>query len=332
MRTRTRIRDAAVITSCLLVLVACSSTTAESHGLPEPPENSADDGIASKLAEKFGLPERPKNATGDPTPPMGHIAYQPPILPITFSIDASGNVRVGINANLVTLLGTVTVSGDIVRNVAGNLLPFQPADVTQLIICQEDSAGQRCEAYWIGTGRKIHIKMNGRFFQNIERNRVIIYATPGSMIEITDNGPPTKKFEAFGPARIGTEEFNFHETGEGAEVDLERSHSGVITDLSYDHITAELKSIHGAKVATFRTYRWHNWNEPDERSDYPSEQECQQRRPEDWKDVFSEEDLNVKSLIACIKTAEGDIGFLFIKPDPDQKPVAYYVYSYIWVR
>jgi len=136
---RTNARDAAVIASCLLVLVACSSTTAESHGLPEPPENSADDGITRKLtelAEKFGLPERPENATGEPAPPMGHIAYQPPLLPITFSIDASGNVRVGINTKLVTLLGTVTVSNDIVRNAAGNLLPFQSADVTPLIVCQ----------------------------------------------------------------------------------------------------------------------------------------------------------------------------------------------------
>jgi len=329
---RTRIRNAAVIATCLLVLAACSSTTAESHGLPEPPENSADDGIGRKLAEKFGLQERPKNATGDPTPPMGHIAYQPPLLPITFSVDANGNIKVGINANLVTPLGTVTVSGSIVRSAAGNLLPLQPADVTQLIICQKDSAGQRCEAYRIGTGRKIRIEMNGRFIQIVERNRIIIDAEPGSTIEVTDNGPPTKKFEAFGPARIGIEEFNFHETGEEAEVDLERSHAGVITDLSYDHISAELKPIHGAKVTTFKTYSWYKWNEPDERSDYPSEQECLQRRPEDWKDAFSEEDLNAKSLISCIKTAEGDLGFLFIKPDSDQKPAAYYVYAYIWVR
>lgn len=293
----------AALVICLLVLAACGFGPG-SHGLPDRPGD-----------------------TGGPAP-IGHLAYQPPLLPITFSIDTSGNFRVSVDARLVSLLGAVTVSGGIVRNLAGTLLPPQPADVTQLIICQKDSARQRCEAYQIGTGRKIHIEMNGSFVQNVERNRITIDAEAGSTIKVTDNGPPTK-LEAFGPARIDVEEFHFHETSEETEVDLERSRSGVTTDLSYDHISAELKPIHGAKVSTYETY---SWTEPDVRSDYPSEQECQQSRSESWRDVFSKDDLSAKYSIFCIKTAEGDLGFLFIAPDASQKPVAYYVYTHTWVR
>lgn len=112
---------------------------------------------------------------------------------------------------------------------------------------------RRCQAYQIGTGRKIHIEMNGSFVQDVERNRITIEAAPGSTIKLTDNGPPTK-LEAFGPARVDVEEFHFNETSEDTDVDLERSRSGTTTDLSYDHITTELKPIHGAKVGLHVRY------------------------------------------------------------------------------
>lgn len=188
---------------------------------------------------------------------------------------------------------------------------------------------QRCQAYQIGTGRKIHIRMNGDFGQDVERNRIHIEVTPGSTIKLTDNGPPTK-LEAFGPARIDVEEFHFNETSEDTYVDLERSHSGTTTDLFYNHITAELKPINGAQVSTYATHDM--WGMPRARSDHPSEQECLQRRREDWSNTFNKEDLNAKYSIFCIKTAEGDLGFLFIEPNFGEKPISYYFYTYTWVR
>lgn len=170
--------------------------------------------------------------------------------------------------------------------------------------------------------------MNGVFVQDVERNRIVIDAAPGSTIKLTDNGPPTK-LEAFGPAHIDIEEFHFNETSKETFVDLESSSSGTDTDLSYNHVTAELKPINGAKISTYATY---HWTDPSARSDYPSEQECLQKRREDWVDAFGKDDLKAKERIFCIKTAEGDFDFLFIKPDLDQKPVPYYVYSYTWVR
>jgi hypothetical protein len=300
---RTGVRDAAGLILCFLILTACSSGP-----------------------ESRGLPERPRG-TGGPSP-LGHIAYQPPLLPITFTIDTDGKIKVAVATRLVNVLGTVTVSGGIVTTPTGERLPPEPADVTQLIICQQDSAGQRCEAYQIGTGRKIRIEMNGNFVQDVERNRIVIEAALGSIIEVTDSGPPTK-LEAFGPARLAVEEFRFHETSEETDVDLERSRSGTTTDLSYDHITADLKPIHGAKISIYESYRW---TEPDVRNDYPSELECLQVPAEDWKDAFSKDDLDHKYIVACIKTAEADMGFLLIEPDTDKKPVAYYVYTHTWVR
>ena len=83
-------------------------------------------------------------------------------------------------------------------------------------------------------------------------------------------------------------------------------------------------------VSTYATHS--RWGMPRARSDYPSEHECLQRRREDWSNIFDKDDLKKTYSIFCIKTAEGDLGFLFVEPDFDQKPLAYYVYTYTWVR
>jgi hypothetical protein len=197
-----------------------------------------------------------------------------PFLPILFSVGTNGKITIGLNRKLVTPLGDVIVGGDNVIKPDGKPLRLEPADVTQLVICQNnDPVIQRryCEAYQIGTGRKI------------------IDAAPGVTIKLTDSGPPAK-LEAFGPARIDVEEFHFQEAGDETEVDLERSRSGTATDLSYDHISGEMKPIHGAKISLYST--WGGWTSPGKRSDYPGEQECLQKPPADWRDAFSIDDLN----------------------------------------
>jgi hypothetical protein len=81
-------------------------------------------------------------------------------------------------------------------------------------------------------------------------------------------------------------------------------------------------AIGGAVAAVFE----------DKRSDYSGEQECPQKSPGDWHDLFSIDDLNVDHSAFYIKTVEGDLRFLFVEPDFTQKPVAYYVYTLTWVR
>jgi hypothetical protein len=95
-----------------------------------------------------------------------------------------------------------------------------------------------------------------------------------------------------------------------------------------------LKPINGARVSLYyEDNGWPGWlgNKPGARSDYPGEQECQGKRI-DGRDAFSKKDLAAEFSIFCIKTAEGHDGFLIVTPVADQKPAAYSVYTYIWVR
>jgi hypothetical protein len=53
--------------------------------------------------------------------------------------------------------------------------------------------------------------------------------------------------------------------------------------------------------------RYSGWwgNEPEDRTDFPGEHECEQKRDEDWREAFSEEDLAAEYSSFCIRTAEG---------------------------
>lgn len=153
---------------------------------------------------------------------------------------------------------------------------------------------------------------------------------PPSGSQITGNGPLTT-LRVHGPARIDVKEFQFQEAGQETVVDLERSSAERIADLSYDHFTGELKPINRATVSLYDKDDGWLEGEPDKRSDYPSEQECRGKRAE-GREVFSKDDLKANFSIFCIKTAEDHDGFLFVRPVAGQKPDAYYVYTYIWVR
>jgi len=102
--------------------------------------------------------------------------------------------------------------------------------------------------------------------------------------------------------------------------------------LSYDHFTGELKPINGARVLLYaKDSGWWWGGEPDKRSDYPAEEKCHNKSTE-GQGAFSKDDLKAKFSIFCIKTAENHDGFLFVTPIADQKPDAYTVYTYIWIR
>lgn len=151
---------------------------------------------------------------------------------------------------------------------------------------------------------------------------------PGS--QITNSGS-LPALNVHPPACIEVKEFQFQEGGQETMVDLERSSSGGTADLAYDHFTGELKPINRALVSLYsKDSGWFS-GEPSKRSDYPGEQECHGKRV-DGRNAFGEDDLKASFSIFCIKTAEGHDGFVYIKPVPETKPVAYYVYTYTWVR
>jgi hypothetical protein len=150
----------------------------------------------------------------------------------------------------------------------------------------------------------------------------------------TDHGPFTTQ-NLHGPACRDVKDFQFQEAGQETAVDLERSYSGGIADLSYDHFTGELKPINGTRISLYdkdNGWGWSWWgNKPDKRSDYPGEQECRGKRTE-GRNAFSKDDLKTRFSIFCITTAEGHDGFLIVTPVAAQKPDAYDVYTHIWVR
>jgi hypothetical protein len=156
---------------------------------------------------------------------------------------------------------------------------------------------------------------------------------PVSGSQIVDNGPLATQ-NLHGPVCRDVNEFQFQEAGQDTEVDLEHSSAGGKTDLYYNDSTGELKLIHGARVSfVYNDNGWDGWpweNEPENRGDFPGEQECRNRTK--WLGAFIKDNLEAKFSIFCIKTAEGHDGFLYIRPLPKHKPDAYYVYSYIWVR
>lgn len=267
---------------------------------------------------------------------MGDITDQPPLAPITFSIDFDGEITVVDNPRPVTALGNVTVSGNSVTNSAGQPVQPEPAGATQLIICPVGSTEQLCNAYRIGSGRPIRIEpRNGILVE--QRDRIIIEAASGSIVSVTDDGPPTTPQPPYGPgpARIDVKQFDFQEAGQQTEVDLELS--GTAADLSYDHFSGELKPTIGAMVFLYDKDGL-GFDTPSKRSDYPGEQECRNNRDKEnlfqkWQDAFSKEDLEGnKFSIFCIETVEGHVGLLFIEPDESKKPIAYKIYSHTWVR
>lgn len=272
------------------------------------------------------LPVRDYTIASGQAPPMGNIAYQPPFLPIEFSIDSNGEFHVHAVAEIVTVLGKVTVSGRVVTlNGSGSRLSDAASDVTQLIVCLDSSGPGSCTAYQIGTGRKLTIELDGRFVETVERNRTIIRAISGSTILVSDAGPP-QDLRAHGPARKAIERVDFSEFGPHTEIDLEGSQGGTTSDIAYDHIDGTIAPINTAMVSRVSTDQKRKLG----LRDLPSEMECQQAT--DWVDHFTAEQLR-GPLIACIRTAESDLGYVVLWPDVvARRPQAYLFYSFVWVR
>jgi len=290
-------------------------------------------------AGKRGLPGVPagKRARGQNDPFEARAGYDLPFLPLTFSINDNLDFTVEYNGKLVTPIGTFHLSaeGDLTSD-RDRPLPPEPGDVSQLVICRDGPDKQPCQAFKISTGRRLHIVMNGNFIQDAEPNRILIHAGSGSKITVSDAGPPAP-VGAHGPARIAIEETDFNETSAATDVDLERRKGGTSDDLSYDHITGKLALIGGAKISQLARYReksgsWVKDAGINLGKKIPGENECLQTPQAGWKSTFTDDDLKADTIITCVKTAEGEIGYLVIGRDRDRKPVAYHVYSYVWVR
>lgn len=328
MNIRRSAAGAAALIFGLLTLTACGTDAPSVDSGTFVPPRAGERGLPKPAPGKLQGSSR--------SAPMGQLAYQLPILPIKFSIDKDLNIAVTYDGKIVTPLGIFEVSGGRAMDRENRPLPPGSADVTQVIICREGVPGHSCEGYSIDTERKLHIVMDGRFVQDIERNRIIIHAKAGSTITVTDSGPPAK-VGPYGPPRLDIEEFEFTLTSSAVEVDLEHRQGGTEVDLSYNHLTGGLKLINGTQIGGLRKYResggsWFRAAGIHLRDKLPGEYECLKTPRNNWRNAFGAEDLVADTIITCVKTAEGDLGYLVIGRDREQKPVAYHVYTCIWVR
>lgn len=267
--------------------------------------------------------------------PVGYFSFQPPIVPLTFTIRTDGSFSVDVGREIVTPLGDVRFVSGVAEHLATSKpVPIESVGVTQLFICRAGSGQQRCRGYEIRTGRKVTITLNGRFEQTIENGRVTINAYPGSTVKVTDAGAPVAK----GPrpaARIDVEDFNFSATSPYTEVDLEQSQRGRQDDLYYDHVSGVLGLMNGASVADIQHYvaARNIWHEPGlPKLNLPDENNCARTKPSAWQRSLTAADLRADITVSCLITAERDFGYLVIGRDPAAKPISYFVYSYIWVR
>jgi hypothetical protein len=299
--------------------------------------NGPDTGVVVQPhAGNDGLPSTSDNGHAK-THPEGFFSFQPDFLPISISISTDGQFSVDLSDSIVTPLGTITYGGGVARSTNGTtskVLPPQAYDVTQLIVCLDGSDRHTCEGYQIGSGRKLNIAMNGQFQQTVERNRITIDAAPGSTITVTDTGPPATP--GLHPAAlIDIEEFDFQAQGKDTLVDLERGTKGSATDLGYDHMTGQLSLLNGARVGDITKYagKHHTfYGNSLPKLDLPGENDCAQIKPSGWENQFTTADLKADVILACIETAEGDFGYMVIGRNRSAKPVAYYIYTYTWVR
>lgn len=281
--------------------------------------------VAGCSSVPSGFPSAP-DETGGPAP-AGNVGFQPPFLPIVFKLETDGSISVAAaTPDLVTPLGRVSLSGGVVVKNDQTPFPAQPADVTQLIICRADD-DQKCRAYEIGSGRKMELTLDGRFVAEVERNRFVVRASPGASVNVRDVGDASVQ-TVYGPARVDVETWEFDATSPDTTVDFESSRSGQTPDLQYDHLTGAFTLINGARVGRIDRYSSNPFRSP--KNNIPSEFQCKETR--DWAPQFSPEDLEYSQILACVKTAEGDLGYVLIEPQLDKNPIGYNVYSHTWVR
>ena len=281
-----------------------------------------------------GLPPVPSPA-GSAARPVGYFSYQPPIIPIKFTITTNGSISVNVSRAFASPLGNISFGGDVAETTANHSpLPVEPVGVTQLIICKADSSRKDCRGYAIRTGRKVSIAMNGQFQQTIENGRVTIDAYPGSTVTVTDAGAPVTS-NPRAAARIDVEDFYFNATSPYTEVSLAQSQGGRAADLSYDHVTGALSLVNGAMVADIQLYPSSSGllgRSALPTMNLPGENDCVRTKPDSWRNAFTPAELKADIIVSCIYTAEKDFGYLVIGHDSTTKPVTYYIYSYTWVR
>lgn len=115
------------------------------------------------------------------TEPKASLAWEPPIVPITFSVDTTGHIEVKVEKQLrvVTQVGTFTVSGQLSKD----LTPSK--DGMRVIIRTGPEGAQQDTVYLVKTHRALRFALNGSFIEEISQDSVLVTVKAGSAAQLT---------------------------------------------------------------------------------------------------------------------------------------------------
>lgn len=289
---------------------------------------------------KRGLPTKPGQSppSNNDGKVKGFGSYQLPILPLAFRVDNHLKISVSATGKLVTPIGTFGLG---LTASDGEKAPPAPGDSTQLAICIKDAGPTPCTLYRIDTGRKLRVAMEGKVVGIVERNRITVEASPGAKVKVEDIDIEPEK-GPLGPARVDVEEFHFSAQSTDTQVSFESERGGA-PDLAYDHRSGSLQPVSPAQISNIKKYAEKKKPIFGEGGislgdKVPGEDECfKSFEPPPAKTAtgrtkFTDADLKADTIIACFKTAQGNVGYMVIGRDRDTKPVTYHIYSHTWIR
>src|SRR5215469_7529316 len=133
----------------------------------------------------------------------GGLGYQPPVIPvkfsITFAVRADGSISVAGGVGLVTDIGTFSAEVNFDEHT-------QPAlDETLLVIRHRSSGGLVDSVFRIATGEEITVKLNGRTVVQVSNRKILIDASKGKVMHVTITNAASSRGSVSNPNSQPTE-------------------------------------------------------------------------------------------------------------------------------
>jgi hypothetical protein len=113
----------------------------------------------------------------------GGLGYQPPVIPVkfsvTFAVRPDGSISVAGGVGLVTDIGTFSAEVNFDEHT-------QPApDETLLVIRHRSNDGLVDSVFRIATGEEVTVKLNGRTVVHVSNRKILIDASKGQVMHVT---------------------------------------------------------------------------------------------------------------------------------------------------
>jgi hypothetical protein len=109
------------------------------------------------------------------------VSYQPPFIPVIFSLDSNGDISVTAGASITTYIGTFSIGAQVSTPIEKNS--------TRLAIIQSVNGATVQNVYDVGERGPVSVCLNGRFLESVGTNSISITALDGtSVISLLKSG------------------------------------------------------------------------------------------------------------------------------------------------